>query len=124
MPNVAMKHEVDPRERVLAEIGDVSRFEIAHREVLIATYKRPERTKGGIILTPNNLKEDLYQFKAGLVLAIGPECVFPEHLQIEVHDWVVIRASDVWSLEVNFVPCCLAYDDQIRARIPHPELVW
>jgi hypothetical protein len=107
MPSVAMKHEKDPRDVILDEIGDLSKFEIANNEVLVATYRRPEKTRGGIILTPYNLNEDLYQSKAGLVVKIGP-------------DW----PSDCWALEVNFVHCRLVYADQIRVRIAYPGMVW
>lgn len=123
MPSVAMKHEKDPRDVILEEIGDLSKFEIANNEVLVATYRRPEKTKGGILLTPSNLNEDLYQSKAGLVVKIGPDCEF-KNIEVELHDWVVVRPSDCWALEVNFVHCRLVYADQIRARIAHPGMVW
>jgi len=123
MPNVAMLHEKDPREELLAKVGDVSDFEIAHNEVLIAIYMRPEKTRGGIVMVPSNLKEDLFQSKVGLVLKIGPGCVF-KHVDVQLHDWVVTRPSDTWALDVNFEPCRLAYDDQIRARVKEPGMVW
>lgn len=122
MPNVAMKHEKDPRQIILEELGDISGFEIANNQVLIATYRRPEKTRGGIILTPTNLNEDLFQSKAGLVVAIGPGCQF--RIPVALHDWVVVRPSDAYALEVNFVHCRLAYDDRISAKIPTPGMVW
>jgi co-chaperonin GroES (HSP10) len=123
MPNVAMKHEKDPREVILDELGDISGFEIAHNEVLVATYMRPPKTRGGIILTESNLREDEFQSKAGLVVKIGPGCTF-KNVSVKLHDWVVVRPSDAWALEVNFVKCRLVYDDQIRARIAHAGMVW
>jgi co-chaperonin GroES (HSP10) len=123
VPNIAMLHETDPKESIIAEIGDLSGFEIAHNEVLVAIYLRPEKTKGGIVLTASNLKEDLYQSKVGLVLAIGPGCVF-KNVQIRRHDWVVVRPSDAYALDVNFVPCRLVYDDQIRGRVKSPGMIW
>jgi Chaperonin 10 Kd subunit len=122
MTNAAMKHDKDPRDVILEELGDVSGFEIAHNEVLVATYRRPEKTRGGIILTPSNLNEDLFQSKAGLVVKIGNNCKMPPGVQL--HSWVVLRPSDAWALEVNFVHCRLVFDDLIRARITHPGMVW
>lgn len=123
----------DPKRAILDKIGDISGVEIAHNELLVAIYMRPEMTTGGIVLPHQNLKEDRYQGKAHLVLKIGPGCQF-KNVQIQLHDWVLLRPSDAWQLDVNgdingldirdFVPCRLVYDDQIRARIAHPAMVW
>ena len=123
MPNVKMKHDVDPREDILKAVGDISGFEICNNEVLIAIYRRPEKTIGGIVLTKSNLDEDLYQSKAGLVLKIGPSCDFPL-VPIVLHDWVLVRPADTYALEVNTVSCRLVYDKYIRVKIPTPDLIW
>jgi len=124
-PNIAvsMKHEKDPCLQILEEIGDLSGFQILNNEVLIAIYRRPEKTRGGIILTPNNLNEDLYQSKAGLVVKIGPSCEFPT-VPIALHDWVIVRPSDTYALEVNFVSCRLTQDKFIRVKVATPGMVW
>lgn len=133
----------DPKQEILDKLGDLTHFEIANNEVLIAIYRRDEKTPGGIILTHNSLKEDIYQGKVGLVVKIGSACRFERYdsernigygLDIKLHDWVVIRPSDTWALDVNadpkalkredFVPCRLVFDDQIRARVAHPSMVW
>jgi co-chaperonin GroES (HSP10) len=128
-----MPKEIDEKKDILDRIGDLDGFEIANNELLLAIYMRPEKTAGGIILTPTNLKEDLYQAKAHLVLKIGPGCKFP-NLDIKLGDWVVVKPSDAWSMDVIalpnvmdrklFVPCRMAFDDQIRARLSHPAMVW
>lgn len=147
MPSVALKQrdnaEFDPKQEILEKLGDLSNVEVAQNEVLLAIYMRPEKTPGGIILTDNNRKEDRYQGKVGLVVKIGSACRFVRHdserdiiygLDIKLHDWVVVRTSDSWTLDVNtdpralkydeFVPCRLVYDDQIRMRISNPGMVW
>jgi co-chaperonin GroES (HSP10) len=123
----------DPKREILDKLGDLSTVEIAHNEVLLAIYRRPEKTAGGIILTHNNLKEDVYQGKVGLVVKIGPGCTFP-NVKVELHDWVVARPSDTWALDINghpdaikhedFVPCRLVFDDQIRMRVAFPATIW
>jgi co-chaperonin GroES (HSP10) len=135
MPQSAIKPApiFDPKREILDKLGDLSHVEIAHNEVLLAIYQRPEKTPGGIILTNNNLKEDVYQGKVGLVVKIGPGCIF-KNIVIQLHDWVVTRPSDTWALDVNgdadtlkredFVACRLVYDDQIRLRISNPGIVW
>jgi hypothetical protein len=128
---------------ILAKIGDVSEFEIAQNEILLAIYQRPETTAGGIIQVAQTLKEDIYQGKVGLVVKIGEHCQFDRvdpytniktGIPISLHDWVVVRPSDTWALDVNmksdtlskkdFVPCRLVHDKDIRAKIPHPGVAW
>jgi hypothetical protein len=145
MPSALKKlaDEVDPKSELLERVGDLSGIEVAQNECLIATYMRPEMTAGGIVLPHQNLKEDQYQGKVGLVVKIGAACRFVRTdektgvtfgVPIELHDWVVVRTSDTWPIELNprtdnsdpreFVKCRLVYDDQIRMKIPHPTLVW
>lgn len=128
---------------ILAKIGDVSEFEIAQNEILLAIYQRPEMTASGIVLPHQNLKEDVYQGKVGLVVKIGEHCQFDRvdaytgiktGIPISLHDWVVVRPSDTWALDVNmrsdtlskkdYIPCRLVHDKDIRARIPHPGCAW
>jgi len=135
--------DYDPKRELLDKLGDLSSIEIAQNEVLLAIYMRPERTSGGIVLPQQNLKEDRYQGKCGLVVKIGSACRFLRidektgisyGLDISLHDWVVVRPSDTWALDVNsdikalqiqdFVPCRLVYDDQIRMRVADPRVVW
>lgn len=137
------EREYDPKREILERLGDLSAIEIAQNEVLLAIYIRSEKTAGGIVLTAQNLKEDRYQGKCGLVVKIGSACRFVRKdaatgieygLDIKLHDWVVVRPSDTWPLDINsdtnglqvqdFVQCRLAYDDQIRLRVSDPRMVW
>jgi co-chaperonin GroES (HSP10) len=147
MSNAALKMRdgahLDTKEEIIKKIGDLSDFEIAQEEVLVAIYMRPEKTAGGIILTPKNLQEDRYQGKVGLVLKIGASCKFERTdaktgrtfgIPIKLHDWVLMRPSDTWAFDLNsnpnlqelkdFVPCRLVYEDVIRARVPHPGVIY
>lgn len=136
-PQAALKRDI------LAKIGDVSGFEIAQNEILLAIYQRPETTSSGIIQVAQTLKEDIYQGKVGLVLKIGEHCQFDRvdpytgvktGIPISQHDWVVVRPSDTWALDINmrsdalsskdFVACRLVHDKDIRAKIPHPGVIW
>jgi len=147
MPNTAMKPrpgaEYDPKQEILDKLGDLSGFEIASNEVLLAIFRRPDKTPGGIALTDNTLKEDVYQGKVGLVVKIGEACSFDItdqysdtifKLDVKLHDWVVVRPSDTWPLDVSanssaltrtdFVTCRLVRPRNIRARIQNPLSVW
>jgi hypothetical protein len=63
MPATLMQHDTDPREALLAKIGDLSDIEIFQNKVLVAIYQRPKVTAGGIHLTDDALDEDLHQGK-------------------------------------------------------------
>ncbi len=128
MPNVAMLHKIDPRTEIIEKFGKVlDGFEILNNEVLIATYLRPETTKGGIILTPKVLGEDVFQGKVGLVVKVGPSCDFPT-VPIALHDWVMIKSSDGLAMEIlsgnDKIPCRLAMDKYVRVKLADPQLVW
>lgn len=133
----------DQKREILTKLGDVSGFEISQNEVLLAIYQRPELTAGGIALVAPTLKEDIYQGKVGLVIKIGEHCQFDRvdpytniqtGIPISLHDWVVVRPSDTWALDINmhtdtlskkdFVPCRLVKDKDIRAKITHPAVIW
>jgi co-chaperonin GroES (HSP10) len=147
MPAALKAKQNDPSEdqkrEILKKLGDVSEFEIAQNEVLLVIYQRPEMTAGGIVITHQTQKEDIYQGKVGLVVKIGEHCQFDRidpytnvktGIPIELHDWVVVRPSDTWALDVNmhsdtlskkdFMPCRLVHDKDIRAKIPHPMVIW
>lgn len=122
MPNTAMKHDKDPKQEILDLLGDVSGYQIEPHQILLAIYRRPEKTIGGIVLPRSNLQEDLYQSKAHLIIRMGKqvECSLP----IKLHDWVVVRPSDGWDLEFHKVPCRMVFGDNIKAIIPEPGVVW
>ena len=48
MPAVAMLHEVDPKQAILDRVGDLSGVELFGSDMLVAIYKRPEKTKSGL----------------------------------------------------------------------------
>lgn len=124
-----MMHETDPRKLILDNLGDsLDAVTICNNEVLIATYRRPEKTSGGIILARQTLEEDLYQSKCGLIVKIGSMCDFPL-VEVKLHDWVVIRPSDAWACEIlpkkgAPVHCRLVVDKYIRAVVAYPDMVW
>jgi co-chaperonin GroES (HSP10) len=128
--NIAMNHELDPKQSILKEIGDLGQFELMNTQVLVAVYIRPEKTKGGIIMTTKSRDEDRYQSKVGLILKKGPSAFVDDagkwfaDLDIREQDWVVFRPSDGWNVTVNGVLCRMFDDTAVRMRIPHPDNVY
>jgi hypothetical protein len=119
----AVLKEVDARAELLKGLGDLSDYEVGNNGVLAATYLRPEKTAGGIIMTARNLKEDLYQSKVHLVLKVGPLCEF-FGFTVAPGDWIVIRPSDAWALDVNGVQCRHILDSNVRAKVKDPTKIW
>jgi co-chaperonin GroES (HSP10) len=124
-----MTHAGDPRAELLSSVGDISGIKIFNNWILVAVYKRPEKTLGGIILTDNTRKEDEYQGKVGLVLKKGPLAFVDDDKasfngqDVELGEWIAFRVSDGWSLEVNGVICRMLQDVQIRLGLPSPDVI-
>jgi len=122
--NIAMLHEADPKEKLLEELGDISKVELLNTQVLVAVYIRPEKTKGGIIMTTKSRDEDRYQSKVGLVIKTGPSAFkddtgkWFEGLDIKVGDWITHRPSDGWSITINGVLCRMMDDSAFKMLIP------
>jgi co-chaperonin GroES (HSP10) len=81
---MVMEHEIDPKEKLLTDLGDLSGIEIFNNQVLVAVYIRPNKTKSGIILTDETVNEDRYQGKVGLLVGMGPAASQP-YPDIDLH---------------------------------------
>jgi co-chaperonin GroES (HSP10) len=129
VPYMVMTHDVDPKEAILKDIGDINDIEIFNNQVLCAVYVRPEKTKSGLYITSTSRDEDKIQGKVGLILKMGPAAFEDDgqwfaNTQFNESDWVVFRPSDGWSITVNGVLCRIIDDVNIRGRIQHPDQVW
>lgn len=123
-------HAADPAADLRAAVGNLDGIELFHNQILVATYKRPEKTAGGVYLTDSIRKEDEYQGKVGLVLKKGP-LAFVDDASVKfagqnvaIGDWITYRASDGWALTINGVHCRMVEDSHIRMRVAAPDLVY
>ena len=129
MAKLKMVHAVDPREELMAALGDLSDIKIFNNYILVAVYKRPERLASGLFISDVTRKEDDYQGKVGLVVKKGPLAFEDDDRtsfrgqNVDVGDWIAFRVSDGWSLEVNGVMCRMLQDIQIRLRLPAPDVI-
>ena len=125
-----MDHAVDPKQKLLEDIGDISSVEIFNNQILVAVYVRPQKTKSGIYLSDQSREEDKIQGKVGLVVKKGPSAFVDEanewfkDVSVGVNDWVVFRPSDGWSITVNNVLCRMIDDTAIRGKVDAPDRVW
>lgn len=119
----------DPRQAIFDTVGSLAGVEVLGDRVLIGTFIRAEKTKGGIIRPDVNIQEDVWQGKAGLVLKLGPDAFkdTPDYhfsRSIEIGEWCVYQVGDAWSLNINGCPCRLVRDVNIRMVVADPNIVF
>ena len=130
MPHALMSHIEEPANEIRKRIGDISKIEVLHNQILVGVYIRPEKTKGGILLTSQTRDEDRYQGKAGLVLKKGPLAFVDDdnnkfHGQnVDIGDWVFYRVSDGFPLVLNGTLCRLLEEVHVKGKIPSPDVVF
>ena len=124
---IQLSQAKDPKKAILQAIGDLSGEELFHNQILVVTYVRPEKTAGGIIRQQENVGEDEYQGKVGLVVKKGKSAFISDGEQdflgqdVEIGDWVVYRVGDGWALTIRGTPCRILTDRTIRMKIKNPE---
>ena len=127
---MTMDHELDPKQKILEALGDISEQEVFNNNILVAVYIRPQKTKSGIYLSDKTVDEDRYQGKVGLIVKIGQAAFNDDRGEwfqdstFKLHEWLVFRPSDGWSLTVNGVLCRMLSDTQVKMRITSPDIVW
>lgn len=126
-----MIHAVDPKEKLQEEIGEIPPDLVNLSKVLVAIYRRPEKTLGGIILTDKSADEDVWQGKVGLIVAMGPRAFEDDEstqfhgLKYKIGDWVWFKASTGEACQVNGVPCRMFVAEGLfYGKIPEPDCVW
>lgn len=131
---VLPEHTTDPKQELFDKYKDViNQMKLHGSSVLVAIYRRPEKTKGGIFVTGTNLDEDIWQGKVGLVLKVGPAPYDTEERKFfdceppQVGDWVVFKVSEAITIGVleRKGDCRVVRDrTRILMTIEHPDLVW
>lgn len=132
MPVMEMVHVIDPAEELTNKIGDLSEIIVPLNKILVGIYMRPDKTKGGIILSDQTRDEDRYQGKAGLILKKGPlafqddDRVKFNGLDPNVGEWVVFRPSNGMKIDIRSKDghCILLSDIQVELVIPAPDMVF
>ena len=136
MPYVKVEHEIDPKQKILDDIGDIfDKIKLTNNRVAVAVYQRPRTFNlGGKVLelAPETLKEDQFQSKVGLIVAMGPtafqpnpQVVFAEDPdQFKLHDWVTLPASAATSMMINGVLCRVCQDTTIVSWVSDPDLIY
>lgn len=125
----AMQHDVDPKKELLGKLGDLEGFEIFGPQILVATYVRPKVTRGGIALPDSVRREDEYQGKVGLVIAMGPTA-WKEDGKVDfggkrckVGDWIIYSINDGLPMKIKDVHCRLIDDVLVRGVVTRPDFL-
>jgi co-chaperonin GroES (HSP10) len=129
MPAAQMIHDIDPKQVIYDKLGSIPSGLVWRNLVLVAVYERPEKTKGGIILTDSTRDEDQFQGKVGLVVQLGPQAFVDTEAyafddKAAIGDWVWFRTSNSFPLKINGKICRVIRDDRIDGRVPDPDMVW
>jgi len=137
------------KKSIFHDLGDLSRYQILDDDILIATYassnviaeiKGPDGKPIQLFGTDNLKKENQYQSKAGLVVAVGPTA-FRYHnngqpyegLKVKVGDWVVIHPNDGREIFLKDftnpsikerVACRKVHYSSILMKVDDPRLVY
>lgn len=121
----------NPTDAMLKVLGDLSRISVGGARVLVWPYIRPRKTKGGIILTDKEVKEDIWQAASGYVVKLGPLAFKDDAAQnitfggfaVEPGDWVTFSPGEGKRIQVNGVDLRLFEDSTIHMKIDDPEMV-
>jgi len=120
----AVSQSKTPKLEIIKLVGDISNEIVFNDLVLVGTYFRAERTSGGIIRPQENVQEDEYQGKVGLVLKMGTTASERVEGEVNVGDWIVYNIKDGWAITINDYPCRLVPLDRIRMKITKPEVAF
>lgn len=127
---VQMAHTKDPRAELQTSVTPhLKGVELIGSEILVATYIRPEMTRGGIVLPGASRDEDKFQGVSGLVLMLGPLSFVDDEthkfpVKPKVGDWVVYRTSNTVGIHVGKTHCRFVEDMHVYMIVPHPDLVY
>jgi co-chaperonin GroES (HSP10) len=136
MPFMLMEHTEDPAQAIFKKVGinkagKIPGFNLLRNDILVGVYLRPSKTRSNIHLPDSYLKEDEYQGKAAVVLAMGPTAFvsddhfsFHEEQKVEVGDWIALWVSEGRKIVVNGQLCRVIRDQDIVMTIPSPDAVF
>ena len=122
------------RKQVLDELGNLAGIRVTLNQILLAIYKPPEVTRGGIIRPDIVKAEDVYQGIAALVVKMGPHCfeqtsnmdfTWSDDDKVQVGDWVMFRRGEGFRVDVNKRECILMHSERgIKLILDRPDRVY
>lgn len=127
----SQEYQADPHKTIIEYCKPfIEKIRLAPSKILVATYRRPEKTAGGILMADSSLDEDKWQGVAALVLKLGDAAFVDDAtttfsgFSAKQYDWVTFRAAVGVAREFNGLHCRIVEDASIDAVIDDPTLVW
>lgn len=121
----------DPKKAIMDFVAPfLDKVHVGPAKLLIATYRQPEKTAGGIIKTDRYRDEDKFQGVAGLVLLVGPLCFMDDSkfkfggFKPEQYQWVTYNPEEGRAREFRGLHCRIIEDAYVDSVIDDPELFW
>lgn len=106
-------------------------FQPLNDQILVATYMRPQKTAGGILLADRAHDEDRFQGRAGLLLKCGPDAFEVDSRGFKwvgdkpkPGDWVVFHYSDAREILLNQVSCRTLRASAVQAVVADPRSIF
>lgn len=107
------------------------KFVVLHSDVLVATYVKPRKTAGGILLPEKSIDEDRWQGKVGLVLKLGEDAFKYGAFGAEyngtvpaVGDYITFHTSDTREIGLLGFSCRHVDASLVRTIIPDPSAIY
>lgn len=125
------EYAANPHKAIIDFIGPhLKDIRLSADKLLVATYRQPEKTEGGIFRTDKQLEEDKFQGAAGLVLKLGAAAFQSDAttsfagFKAEALEWITFRPVHGSAREIAGLHCRFLQDIHIDAVIEDPTLVW
>ena len=137
--SASLRHLPDTRlevekQQIFADLGDLSGVHVTLNQILLAIYKPPEVTRGGIIRPDIVKDEDIYQGVSAMVVKMGPHCfeqtsnmdfTWLDQDKCRVGDWVMFRRGEGFRVNVNKRECILMLSERgIKLMLDKPDRVY
>ncbi len=126
---IEMIHDTDPKREIFDAVKSyLEDIDINGVDILTVVYIRPEKTKGGIILTKSYRDEDRFQGIVALVVKVGPNVdkykeQFKDGNIPKVGDWVMYRTRDSDPFLMGERTARLVEVQMVKAIINRPDIV-
>jgi co-chaperonin GroES (HSP10) len=123
------------RKKIMAKFPDLKGLQIFGQRVLVATFIR-DRLSDNLAVAESTKKEDEWQGKIGLVLAMGHLAFKSDESndfgpdKVDVGDWVAFSYSDGHNVDYQppgtfeKVPCKIINDVLIAGKVARPDMFY
>jgi co-chaperonin GroES (HSP10) len=110
------------------EIAKFDDMQVDGWDIILRLYIRPNKTRGGIIITDNSQDEDQYKNCVGLVVKIAPACYLdPRYDQsgpwCKVGEWRTFPRHAGYKIFYKDIPIFIIKEDAVGPRVPDPRFI-